>query len=148
VRALLHPLTLAVTAIFLSFGLSNLYRLVPGGDVNNLVAALRVDGLALLLFNVYTLFYILVIHPVKDYKWAGAKILMAVLLMLQAWESVMKFACKIASNPIAADALWGTGSAKGACSSMIGPGPLYTQIVIGFTLTGWILWRLHRTRKT
>ena len=147
-NAVVNPLTLSV-GIFLSlFVLSNLYILVPDGDVDELVAALRVNTIGMLISIVFLLAYILFIHPARTINEAVAKIVMAILLMLQIWEVAMNVTCKVAANPIASEALWGIDGAKALCSRTIGPGAQITQIIIGFSLIGYVLWRLRRTLKT
>lgn len=131
------------------FALSNLYRLIPGGDVANRIAAFEVNTIGLLMSIVLILCYLLAVHPTRTLMEVSSKLVVALLVVLQIWEVGMNVICRAAVNPITADAGgWGVESAKSLCTRTIGPGPLIVQILIGFGIAGYIVWKYRKATRS
>ena len=140
----ISPFGVALILFVGLFILSNLFRIIPGpySIVDNRIAAFEVDKVAELLIDVAWAVYVLFVHKTDNFKWVAAKIVVALILVLQAWDVANRMVCKVAMNDIVAGVgEWSNESAKGLCARTIGNGPIITEIVVGFLIAGWILWR-------
>lgn len=148
-RGISNRFVLAAGCLLALFAFANLYHFIPGGDVNNRVAAFEVNTIGLLLSIDLLLVYILIVHPTRSLSEVAAKLMMALLFMLQTIEVLMATICSAAQNPITATAGgWGVDSAKALCNRVVGPGPLIVQIVVGLSIAGYIIWRYRKAVRT
>ncbi|MES0339843.1 MAG: hypothetical protein ABUK15_07290 [Anaerolineales bacterium] len=146
---LANPFVLSMVLFFVLLGLSQLWSIIPRGDLNNKLAAFEVDKVAELLIDVAWAAFCLFAIRTDSFKWVAAKLVIALLLVLQIWDVISRVTCKMASNEIVAETgQWGVESAKGLCARTVGPGPQIVEILFGLSIMGWILCLYLRTRKT
>ena len=142
------PFGVAVVLFVVLFGLSNMFRIVPGpySIVENRIAAFEVDKVAELLIDVAWAAFCLFAMKSHNFKWVAAKLVVALLVVLQIWDVAARVACGIAAGKINVDI--GTDAAKGLCARTGTPGAIIVEIIFGFLILGWIAWHHRRTLKT
>ena len=142
------PFGVAVVLFVVLFGLSNMFRLVPGpySIVDNRIAAFEVDKVAELLIDVAWAAFCLFAIKTHNFKWVAAKLVVALILVLQIWDVAARVSCKIAAEKINIGE--GIETAKGLCARAGHPGAIYVEIAFGLLVLGWIAWHHRLTLKT